>query len=127
METKTLGATRARFVTWGCLLSAIGLGALFGPGPDEGLLAAIPGSTAMPNCTVAALSAFNIADVTVTSATEVAAAGSDPAYCSVIGSVATHGDGAGPGEATFRAKLPVAWNNKYLASGPGGLSGTNLR
>jgi feruloyl esterase len=124
MEAKTRNAKTARLLTCGCLLSAIGFGALLGRGTDEGRLAAMPGSPAMPNCTVAALSAFNIAGVTITSATEVAAAGLDPAYCSVIGSVATHGDGAGPGEASFRAKLPVAWNNKYLASGPGGLSGS---
>jgi feruloyl esterase len=78
----------------------------------------------MPNCTVAALSAFHIPNVTITSATEVAASGLDPAYCDVIGSVATDGEGAGPGSATFRAKLPVTWNNKYLASGPGGVSGS---
>jgi len=88
------------------------------------LLAAIPGWTAMPNCSVAVLSGFNIPDVTITSATEVSASGSDPEYCDVIGSVTTHGEGAGPGKATFRAKLPLTWNNKYLASGPGGVSGS---
>jgi feruloyl esterase len=97
-----------------CLLSAIGVA------PPLGHAA----SASMPNCTVAVLSAFNIPDVTITSATEVVVSGLDPAYCDVIGSVATHGEGADSGQATFRAKLPLAWNNKYLATGPGGLGGS---
>jgi feruloyl esterase len=85
---------------------------------------AMPGWTAMPDCTIAALSAFNIPNVSITSANEVPASASDPEYCDVIGSVATQGEGAGPGKATFRARLPLQWNNKYLASGPGGASGS---
>jgi feruloyl esterase len=107
METK-------RLVVLVCVVSAVGVAPPFGHAA----------STSMPNCTVAVLSAFNIPDVTITSATEVAASGFDPAYCDVIGSVATHGEGAHSGEATFRAKLPLTWNNKYLATGPGGLGGS---
>jgi feruloyl esterase len=123
METKTRNAKRSRFVAWGCLLSAIGLATPFGQGPNESLLAATSGSTAMSNCAAAVLTAFNIPDVTITSAIEVPASGGDPEYCDVIGSVATHGEGAAPGEARFQAKLPAIWNHKYLATGPGGFSG----
>jgi feruloyl esterase len=106
-----------------CLLSAICLATAFAQGANEGLLAASAGETVIPNCTDAELSAFDIADVTITSATAVAAAGPDPAFCDVFGSVTTRGEGAGAGEAAFRVQLPVTWNQKYLATGPGGLSG----
>ena len=78
---------------------------------------------ALPNCSIAALSSFNITDVVIASATAVAASGPNPDYCDVIGSVATHGEGAGPGAARFQLDLPAAWNRKYLATGPGGVSG----
>jgi feruloyl esterase len=123
METKIRNAKTFRRAAWGCLLSAICLTAPFGAGPSESLRA-MPAAIVIPNCTVAELSAFNIWNMTITSAAQVAASAADPAYCDVIGSVATDGEGAGPGAATFRAKLPVAWNNKYLATGPGGVSGS---
>jgi feruloyl esterase len=81
-------------------------------------------SWAMPNCTVAALSSFNIPSLTISSATEVPASGLNPTYCDIVGSVATDGEGAGPGLTMFQAKLPLNWNSKYLASGPGGVSGS---
>jgi feruloyl esterase len=125
METKTRKMKApSRLVVLARLLAAIGLATFFGQGPNDGPLAAMPGWTAMPNCTVAALSGFNIRDVTIRSATDVATSEFAPAYCDVIGSVATHGEGAESGEATFRAKLPLTWNNKYLATGPGGLGGS---
>ena len=106
-----------------CWFSAVGVVTLFARGSNEHVHAATVGSVTMPNCSVAVLSAFNVPDVTITSATAVAASGLDPEYCDVVGTVATQGEGAGPGQATFRAKLPAVWNNKYLASGPGGLGG----
>jgi feruloyl esterase len=102
-----------------CWFSAIGIAVVSGEKRDQGTHF----STALTSCTVEALSAFNVPDVTITSATDVAASGLDPAYCDIVGTVATHDEGAGPGQATFRAKLPAVWNNKYLASGPGGLGG----
>src|SRR2546425_1530203 len=110
METKTRKANTSKILAWGCLLSVIGLAAPFGRGPNERLLAATSGSTTMPNCAAAVLTAFNVPDVTITSAIEVPASGADPEYCDVIGSVATHGEGADAGEARFHAKLPAAWN-----------------
>jgi feruloyl esterase len=124
MEEKSRGMrTPKTFVILVCWLAVIGLAIPFGHAWTEGLLAATPGGTMMPGCTVPALSAFNVPNVTIRSATDVAPSGLDPEYCDVIGSVATDGEGAGPGEATFRAKLPLNWNNKYLASGPGGVAG----
>jgi feruloyl esterase len=105
-------------------LVTIGVAILVPHAWNERVLATTPGGTMMPGCTMAALSAFNIPNVTVKSATDVAASGLDPEYCDVIGSVATDGEGAGSGEAAFRAKLPLNWNRKYLASGPGGVGGS---
>jgi feruloyl esterase len=104
-------------------LAAIGLALSLGLAWREGVLAAATGPT-MTACTVSVLSAFNVPNVTIRSATDVVTSGSDPEYCEVIGSVTTDGEGAGPGEATFRAKLPANWNHKYLASGPGGAAGS---
>lgn len=123
MGTTTRKARMSRILGWGCLLSAIGLSAPFDRGVSERLLAATSGSTMMPFCAVEVLTAFNVPDITITSAVEVPASGADPDYCDVIGSVATDGEGAGPGEAHFHAKLPAAWNQRYLATGPGGVSG----
>jgi feruloyl esterase len=75
-------------------------------------------------CTTDALTAFGIPNTTITSANVVAATASTPEYCDVRGTVATDGEGAGPGSARFQARLPLAWNGKYLASAPGALGGT---
>jgi feruloyl esterase len=106
------------------VLSTIGLGMAVGqerpidpPGP-------LSAPMVQEKCTVEALSAFEIPHLTIMSAAEIAASGLDPTYCEVTGRVATHGEGAGPGAATFRARLPQAWNSKYLASGPGGVAGS---
>jgi hypothetical protein len=39
-------------------------------------------------------------------ATNVPAHAPDPEYCSVLGRVTTHGEGAAPGSAAFLLKLP---------------------
>jgi feruloyl esterase len=85
------------------------------------VIATIPASAS--NCTVAALTALNVPNVTITSATDVAAAPPQPEYCDVKGSVATSGFGAGPGSAGFESKLPTNWNGKFLFNGVGGLAG----
>jgi hypothetical protein len=59
------------------------------------LVAAAPASAAQANCTVAALSALHIHNITITSATDVPASGSNPEYCDVHGAVATGGEGFG--------------------------------
>jgi feruloyl esterase len=76
---------------------------------------------AAPTCVASAL---NVPNLTVTSATDVPAAGAMPEYCQVIGAVATNGEGYGPGSAEFRLKLPVVWNNHFLFEGCGGNCGS---
>lgn len=103
-------------------------------------------TTAAPSCVVSTL---NVPNVTVTSATMVAPttitlpAGTFtvPAYCQVIGTVATSGEcpvtgpfaapsgpnliGCNtPGSPEFRLKLPLVWNHHYLFEGCGGNCGS---
>jgi len=86
---------------------------------------AIPAAPASAtDCTVAALSALSVANMTIASATDVSAAAPNPHYCDVKGSVATSGDGVGSNSAGFEALLPANWNGKFLFNGVGGLAGT---
>jgi feruloyl esterase len=102
--------------------------------------------TAPPTCVASTL---NVPNVTVTSATMVdpttitlpAGTFAVPAYCQVIGAVATSGDCPAtgpfaapsgpnligchtPGSAEFRLKLPLVWNNHFLFEGCGGNCGS---
>lgn len=87
-------------------------------------LQSLPAAASMPNCTVNAIAALNVPDVTVSSAVDVPATATVPEFCEVIGTVRTHGFGAPDGSAGFRVRLPVAWNGKFLFQGVGGLSGS---
>jgi feruloyl esterase len=78
-------------------------------------------TTAAPTC---AVSALNVPNVAVSSATTIAATATTPQYCQVIGTVATNGEGYGPGSAEFRLKLPLLWNNHFLFEGCGGNCGS---
>jgi feruloyl esterase len=84
-------------------------------------IAAAPASAM--DCKVAALTALGVPNMTITSATDVAAAAPNPEYCDVKGSVATSGEGAGPNSAGFEAMLPANWNGKFVFNGVGGLAG----
>ncbi len=108
MMTSTL-AKRLRYVGVAAMLSLCGTR---------------PAIAASTGCTVATLTALNVPNVTITSAGVVEASASAPEYCDVRGTVATDGEGAGPGSARFQARLPLDWNGKYLATGPGALGGT---
>jgi len=93
-------------------------------GPAALLWCAIAASPAWAmDCQVAALSALGVPNITITSATDVAAAAPNPQYCDVKGSVTTSGEGAGPNSAGFEAKLPATWNGKFIFNGVGGLAG----
>jgi feruloyl esterase len=83
-----------------------------------------PAAAAAAACAPAAVSAVAPANVSITSANPVAATLTTPAYCDVLGSVATDGEGAGPNTADFEVKLPDAWNRKFLFIGVGGLAGS---
>jgi len=86
-------------------------------------LAGGPASAATP-CVNDAIAALKVPDATITSATAVAAAPPDPAYCDVLGMVKTTGEGAPDGSAQFELKLPAEWNGKFLYLGVGGFAGS---
>jgi feruloyl esterase len=75
------------------------------------------------DCNAASLTALSVPNMTIASATIVAAASPNPEYCDVKGSVATSGDGAEAGAANFEIKLPANWNGKFVFNGVGGLAG----
>ena len=104
---------------------------------------------APPTCPVSTLSTLNVPNVTVTSAmmvaptTTVLSGGTFtvPAYCQVIGTVATSGECPAtgpfaahsgpnligcntPGSPEFRLKLPLVWNHHFLFEGCGGSCGS---
>jgi feruloyl esterase len=87
------------------------------------LAVAVAAPAAEADCTVAALSALGVANVTILSATDVAAAAPNPAFCSVVAAVTTSGFGAGDGSALAVINLPANWNGKFLFFGTGGLAG----
>jgi feruloyl esterase len=78
-------------------------------------------SGAAPNCVASAL---NVPNVTIQSATVVAANSTTPQYCQIMGTLVTDGEGFGPGSALFRLKLPLAWNNLYVFEGCGATCGS---
>src|SRR5690348_7368562 len=86
-----------------------------------GTLAASP-AQAVPACTVAAVGALGVPDVTVTAAT----GGGPTAPCVVTGALRTHGFGAPDGSAQFQVTLPpsAVWNQKFVQFGQGGFAGT---
>ena len=76
------------------------------------------------DCSPRALNALQIPRLTVTTTTVVPAALPRQEYCGVKGSVATRGEGAGPGSAGFELMLPVHWNGKYVFGGSRGEGGS---
>lgn len=63
--------------------------------------------------------------MTVTMATENAAANGAPAFCEVVGTVKTNGEDAGANQDGFLIDLPesASWNGKFLFLGGGGFDG----
>ena len=88
--------------------------------------AAAQTSTGAGGCVVSALSGL-VPGATIVSATSVAAAAPMPAYCDVIGTLNTTGEGAPNGSAGFELRLPDNWNNKFLFFGVGGLGGSTWK
>jgi feruloyl esterase len=84
------------------------------------LLAGVPASAMMSNCTLAAVSALGVPNMTITSVTDVPG---PPEFCRVLGFVTTTGFGAPNGSAGFEVRLPATWNNKFAFWGVGGLAG----
>src|SRR4051812_12885441 len=85
------------------------------------LLLAAPAASAAPDCTVDALNALHVADVTITEAKPLAATA--PALCDVRGTVITRGEGVGNGSAIFAMQLPEAWRQRFFSMGVGGNAG----
>jgi len=87
------------------------------------LLVAASAFAAIPNCMLSTVQSFEPSNMTVTSATDVAAADGNPEYCDVRGTVVTSGEGAPDGSAGFGIFLPASWNNKFMFVGCGGSCG----
>ena len=80
-------------------------------------LALAPVSAHAAGVPCAALTHAAIADTTITSATIVAAAGTAPEHCLVVGHVDT--------EIGFQLRLPTTtWNGKFYHAGGGGFVGS---
>jgi hypothetical protein len=84
--------------------------------------AAFVSKVAPPRCS-AALNLARIPDTSIFYVQDVAAAGSTPEYCQVVGAVETHGDG-GQGSAGFLLRLPQQWNSRFVFMGCGGPCGS---
>jgi len=80
-------------------------------------------SQAAPSCTIEALSALQIPDITITQATPMVATATLPAFCDVQGTVVTKGAGQAPGSARFALQLPQKWEGRFLFLGVGGNAG----
>ena len=104
---------------WALRISVLGVGVLAGL-----VLSTSQASAGLPYCSASILSEFAIASVTIVSATDVPAHAQQPEYCLVQGTVATNGEGAGPGSAEFVIKLPDHWTNRFLFFGCGGNCGS---
>ncbi len=98
----------------------IGLAAI---GAVVGIVGTAASVWAAPSCSVEALNALHVPDVSVTEAKSVAAAGTAPAYCDVQGTVVTKGAGVGEGLARFGMQLPEMWQRRFLFLGVGGNAG----
>lgn len=99
----------------------IGLAAV---GMLVGFVASAGSVRAAPACSVEALNALHVPDVSVTDAKSVAAAGTAPAYCEVQGTVVTKGAGVADGLARFAMQLPETWQRRFLFLGVGGNAGS---
>ena len=87
------------------------------------LVASAAEGQAAPSCSVEALNALHVPDVSVTDAKPVAATATAPVYCEVHGTVVTKGAGAAEGSARFAMQLPEAWQRRFLFLGVGGNAG----
>jgi feruloyl esterase len=88
-----------------------------------GFVGTVASVRAAPSCTVEALNALHVPDVSVTDSKPVAAAGTAPVYCDVHGTVVTKGAGVADGLARFAMQLPDAWQQRFLFLGVGGNAG----
>ncbi|MDT7950069.1 MAG: tannase/feruloyl esterase family alpha/beta hydrolase [Acetobacteraceae bacterium] len=95
-------------------------------GVIAGMVGLSNGAEAATECSLDAIAALHVPDVSVTEAKPVASSGSTPAHCDVQGTVVTKGAGVADGLARFAMQLPDAWQHRFLFLGVGGNAG-NLR
>ncbi len=89
-----------------------------------GVVLTAPAAHAAAACSVGAIEGLLVDGVTIVSATTVAASGTTPAFCDVVGQLNTAGGDAPAGSAGFELQLPDNWNKKFLFYGVGGLAGS---
>jgi len=89
-----------------------------------GMVLTPPGAHAATACSVGAIEGLLVDGVTIVSATTVAASGTTPAFCDVVGQLNTSGGDVPAGSAGFELQLPDNWNKKFLFYGVGGLAGS---
>jgi feruloyl esterase len=95
------------------------LGAIAGQIPPLHGFGQTAGSPLVPNASCSDMGTVQIADTTISSATLVAANGSLPAHCRVVG--VTHGE---PGSnVAVEVRMPDVWNNKLLMTTRQGFMG----
>ena len=87
------------------------------------LLATASSAFAAPACSIEALNALHVPNISVTEAKTVAATATQPAHYDVDGTVVTHGEGAPDGLAKFAMQLPDAWQQRFFFMGVGGNAG----
>jgi len=96
---------------WSRPSSAVVLGTL-----AAGVFMAAPAAAALPNCSATALAALNVPNLTITSATDVAATPPNPEYCLVVATLTTSGEGP--------ASVPPACKCSYQRIGTASCSST---
>ena len=109
-------SSQVGFLKASILFTLLELGMLAGTAAAQPAVAATA-------CSTASLTTLDVQDVIITSTTDVPFAYGSQAYCRVIGTVRTHGEGAGMNQAGFQMDLPIFWNGKFLFLGGGGLDG----
>jgi len=70
-----------------------------------------------------ALNLAKVPDVSIFYVQDVAASGTTPEYCQIVGAVETHGPD-GSGSAGFLLRLPKLWNSRFVFMGCGGPCGS---
>lgn len=96
---------------------------LVSAGALAGFIGTAASARAAAPCSVEALNAVQVSNVSVTDATPVAAGGTIPAYRDVQGTVVTKGEGVADGLARFAIQLLEAWQQRFLFLGVGGNAG----
>ncbi len=88
-----------------------------------GIVATNSSAQALPACSVEALNALHVPDLTVTDAKTIPSTDKTPSHCDVQGTIVTKGANVADGLARFAMQLPDAWQQRFLFLGVGGNAG----